>query len=178
MRTRACNICLYVQLRAHAHHVWLIKQAHHLGRTYSVISSFLGWIFCWSMITGRKAVWSFHCTKKEKHLLCSLLCRRHWPHVISLIDLGMTQGKLLKSIHSPWCGRKYTQVFNIYPTWIYFIHLKIAGGQCQCPLIKWKFDYSRWNHVVFQVFNVRAWFSSVLANVFSNPFDLTQNERK
>lgn len=118
---------LYVQLRAHAHHVWLIQQAHHLGRTYPVLSSFLGWIYCWSMMTGRVAVWSFHCTRK--HLLCSALCRRHWRHVISFIHLVLTQGKTFKSIHSPWCSRAYMQVFSIYPPRIYYTHLKIAGGQ-------------------------------------------------
>lgn len=40
----------------------------------SIFQVSLAGYFCWSMMTGREAVWSFHCTKKEKHLLCRVLC--------------------------------------------------------------------------------------------------------
>lgn len=147
MCMRAFSIYLDVQLRAHAHHVWLIQKAHHLGRTCSVLSSFLGWIFCWSTMTGREAAWSFHCTRKEEHLLCRVLCRRHWYRVISFIDLGLIPGKPLKSTQSPWCNRARTQHI---PTSDLLYPPKNSKRSMSINEV----EGGRWNHVIFQLFMV------------------------
>lgn len=125
------------------------------GKNTLSLSSFLGWIFCWSIMTGREAVWSFHCARKEKHLLCSVLCRRHWYPVISFIDLGLTQGVV-------------GQVFSIHTLRCYYTHKKKNVHQSNGS------HTSTDPSVNFWLFSVCAWLKSSSANVLSDTLDRTQ----